>query len=158
MPETLDERAEVYRSRMAGRRVLVVLDDAAGESQVEPLIPAGAGIRRPATSPRSAGHLPPALRIAGARLVAHPHSQAGWLVERLADTHRRLERAGPDVNARVTGATRHPSTPLGHFGGQGLTCRNRIKRRSIPTPFHGTRPRRTRRSMERSKRHLVSEQ
>ncbi|MGL5857466.1 MAG: AfsR/SARP family transcriptional regulator [Angustibacter sp.] len=35
------ERAEVYRARLAHRRVLVVLDDAASEDQVRPLLPGG---------------------------------------------------------------------------------------------------------------------
>jgi DNA-binding SARP family transcriptional activator len=39
IPEGLDERAEVYRNLLAGRKVLVVLDDAASESQVLPLFP-----------------------------------------------------------------------------------------------------------------------
>ncbi|RSS80286.1 tetratricopeptide repeat protein [Streptomyces sp. WAC06614] len=39
IPESLDERAEMYRTLLASRRVLVVLDDAASESQVRPLLP-----------------------------------------------------------------------------------------------------------------------
>jgi DNA-binding SARP family transcriptional activator len=39
IPETLDERAEMYRTLLATRRILVVLDDAASESQVRPLLP-----------------------------------------------------------------------------------------------------------------------
>ncbi|MFJ5098296.1 AfsR/SARP family transcriptional regulator [Streptomyces sp. NPDC088557] len=39
IPESLDERAEMYRTLLANRRVLVVLDDAASESQVRPLLP-----------------------------------------------------------------------------------------------------------------------
>ncbi|WP_214416774.1 AfsR/SARP family transcriptional regulator [Sphaerisporangium fuscum] len=39
MPEGLEERAEMYRALLADRRVLVVLDDAATESQVMPLLP-----------------------------------------------------------------------------------------------------------------------
>ncbi|MFI8104834.1 AfsR/SARP family transcriptional regulator [Streptomyces sp. NPDC086023] len=39
IPETLDERGEMYRTLLASRRVLVVLDDAAAESQVRPLLP-----------------------------------------------------------------------------------------------------------------------
>ncbi|MEV7541056.1 BTAD domain-containing putative transcriptional regulator [Streptomyces sp. NPDC089915] len=39
IPESQDERAEMYRTLLARRRVLVVLDDAASERQVWPLLP-----------------------------------------------------------------------------------------------------------------------
>ncbi|MET9611081.1 BTAD domain-containing putative transcriptional regulator [Streptomyces sp. NPDC006512] len=39
IPESQDERAEMYRTLLASRRVLVVLDDAASESQIRPLLP-----------------------------------------------------------------------------------------------------------------------
>ncbi|WP_051798851.1 AfsR/SARP family transcriptional regulator [Catenuloplanes japonicus] len=39
IPIDLTERADAYRSRMAGRRVLVLLDDAADEAQIRPLLP-----------------------------------------------------------------------------------------------------------------------
>jgi DNA-binding SARP family transcriptional activator/Tfp pilus assembly protein PilF len=137
IPEGMDERAEVYRSLIADRKVLVVLDDVVGESQVLPLLPgngnaavivtsrsrlaglAGATrievdvfdadkslnlLARIVGAPRvqaqteeaeavaeHCGHLPLALRIAGARLVAHPHWSIQRLVERLADETRRLD-------------------------------------------------------------------
>jgi len=39
IPESLDERADMYRSRLWDLRVLVVLDDARSEDQVRPLLP-----------------------------------------------------------------------------------------------------------------------
>ncbi|MFC5833996.1 AfsR/SARP family transcriptional regulator [Nonomuraea insulae] len=42
-PESPEERADLYRSLMAQRQVLVVLDDARSEQQIRPLLPGGAG-------------------------------------------------------------------------------------------------------------------
>ena len=43
IPDDYSERAVCYRSRLAGRRVLIVADDAATAAQVRPLIPGTAG-------------------------------------------------------------------------------------------------------------------
>ncbi|WP_233512290.1 AAA family ATPase [Micromonospora deserti] len=46
VPEGVDERAGWYRSRDAGRRILLVVDGVTGAEQVRPLIPAGPGPAR----------------------------------------------------------------------------------------------------------------
>ncbi|MFI8991077.1 ATP-binding protein [Streptomyces antimycoticus] len=40
LPDTLEERAALWRDRLAGRRMLLILDNAASPDQVEPLLPA----------------------------------------------------------------------------------------------------------------------
>jgi DNA-binding SARP family transcriptional activator len=137
LPDAVDERAEMYRNLLAGRKILVVLDDAMSESQVSPLLPGSGAAGVIITSRRRlaglagathvelnvfdadksidllaritgevrvqsealaaaqvaehCGHLPLALRIAGARLSARPHWSIQQLVERLADETRRLD-------------------------------------------------------------------
>jgi DNA-binding SARP family transcriptional activator len=43
VPPRTDEREELYRSRVAGRRLIMVLDNAHNERQVRPLLPGGPG-------------------------------------------------------------------------------------------------------------------
>jgi transcriptional regulator with XRE-family HTH domain len=63
IPEHLDDRAALYRSVLADRRVLVVLDDAADEHQIYPLLPAGAGCRVIVTGRRRLSGLGDALSL-----------------------------------------------------------------------------------------------
>jgi DNA-binding SARP family transcriptional activator/tetratricopeptide (TPR) repeat protein len=50
IPEGLEERVQQYRARLANRRVLVVLDNAASEAHVRPLLPASSGCAALVTS------------------------------------------------------------------------------------------------------------
>jgi tetratricopeptide (TPR) repeat protein len=43
LPGPLDERASLWRSKIAGRRVLLILDDAVSAEQITPLLPGAAG-------------------------------------------------------------------------------------------------------------------
>jgi tetratricopeptide (TPR) repeat protein len=151
VPEGIEERAELYRALLSERRMLVVLDNAGGESQVRPLLPGTpqsavlvtsrarlgglpgavhvdldlfdpghsvellariAGAERIDAEPEATaalaelcGHLPLALRIAGARLAARPHWSIDDLVERLENEARRLDElkhSGLGIRASIS--------------------------------------------------------
>lgn len=63
IPEGLDERAELYRDQLAGGHVLIVLDDAADERQVLPLVPGSPGCSVLVTSHRRLTGLTGAYRV-----------------------------------------------------------------------------------------------
>jgi DNA-binding SARP family transcriptional activator len=63
LPDSLDELAAMYRSRLAERRILVVLDDAAGVTQVTPLIPGSPACAVIMTARRHLSGLPCAHRF-----------------------------------------------------------------------------------------------
>ncbi|MGW3966672.1 BTAD domain-containing putative transcriptional regulator [Amycolatopsis sp. NPDC005003] len=166
IPAGRAERVDLYRSLLADRRVLVVLDDAAGEKQVRPLLPAGAGCAVLVTSrvrlaalegatlldlqelpevetlellarlvgPRLAaepgaaleivrlcGHLPLAVRIAGARLAARPE----WTVSRLA---QRLGRKQRLLNELVLGDLEVRGSLAVSYDGLGEPERTALRR------------------------------
>jgi transcriptional regulator with XRE-family HTH domain len=63
VPDDLDEAAAHFRSVLAGRRVLIVLDDAADAEQVAPLLPGTAGSAAIITSRRVMSALPQARHV-----------------------------------------------------------------------------------------------
>ncbi|MEV5841116.1 BTAD domain-containing putative transcriptional regulator [Streptomyces sp. NPDC051985] len=125
MPEGLDARAALYRSLSAGRRLLVLLDNAREAAQVRPLLPGGPGCLVLVTSRSGLGGLTSAdgarpvvldvlsaaeartalaRRIGGARVAAEPRAVAE-IVARTA----RLPLALAIVAAR---AAYRPAFPL----------------------------------------------
>ncbi len=64
IPEDVEEKADLYRSRLANNRVLIVLDGATSENEVMPLLPAGAGCAVIVTSRAMLSRLPGAHTIA----------------------------------------------------------------------------------------------
>jgi DNA-binding SARP family transcriptional activator len=96
IPVEAEERAAQYRTRLAGKRVLVVLDDARDAAQVRPLLPGSASC---AVLITSRGRLP---ELSGGRLmdldVLAP-AEARALFERVAGRER--TQAEPDATVAV---------------------------------------------------------
>ncbi len=85
VPAGLAERAAAYRSRLAGRRVLVVLDDAADVAQVQPLLPGTPGSAALVTSRSRLVGLP----VTGAtQLGTLTHDEARALLAKVITAER----------------------------------------------------------------------
>ncbi|MEU9352476.1 BTAD domain-containing putative transcriptional regulator [Streptomyces griseoloalbus] len=85
IPTELDERAALYRSRLAQQRVLIVLDNAADMDQVTPLLPGAPTCAVVVTSRSGLATLPVSLRIV---LGALPSAEALRLFTRLIGAAR----------------------------------------------------------------------
>ncbi len=96
LPDSLDERVDRFRTYLADRRVLVVLDDAVSESQVRPLLPGG---HSSAVLITSRNRLP---GLAGAHLIELgmlSPDEATALLTRIAGEQR--IRSAPEAAAQI---------------------------------------------------------
>ncbi len=89
IPRDTDERAALYRERLAGTRTLIVLDNAADEMQIRPLLPGDAGCAVLITSRRRLEGLDDASTFS---LDVLPRSDAVALLRGVADR-------GPDFTS-----------------------------------------------------------
>jgi tetratricopeptide (TPR) repeat protein len=98
IPPGAEPRARLWRDRLAGRRVLLVLDDAAGHEQVRPLLPGTAG---GAVLVTCRGHLTGLEDATAISLGVLPAEEAAHLLARLS---RRADVSPGDAAAtRITG-------------------------------------------------------
>jgi tetratricopeptide (TPR) repeat protein/DNA-binding XRE family transcriptional regulator len=96
IPQSLAERASLYRSRLANRRVLVVADDAASAAQVQPLLP-GTGQSAVLVTSRSDLAGPPGSRLI--QLDPLSPRESVQLLERIVGRER--VAAEPDAAAAL---------------------------------------------------------
>ncbi|MFD9375425.1 BTAD domain-containing putative transcriptional regulator [Streptomyces sp. NPDC059999] len=97
LPAGLDERAQLYRTLLADRRVLIVLDNAADDTQVRPLLPGGGATRTLVTGVR-----PDLASLEGTRLVRlgpMTPTEATRLLARIAGSDRLA--GDPQAVARI---------------------------------------------------------
>jgi DNA-binding SARP family transcriptional activator/Flp pilus assembly protein TadD len=99
IPTTLEEASAAFRSRVADRRVLVVLDNAADAAQVVPLLPASPGSRVLVTSRQALVSLDGAAHL---QLDVLEPDEAVELLGRLAGPER--VAAEPEAAAEVAAA------------------------------------------------------
>ena len=85
IPDAMSERASLYRSRLADRRVLLVADDAASAAQVQPLLPGTAGSAVVVTSRARLAGLPGAIMF---ELDPFTPSEAVGLLARIVGGQR----------------------------------------------------------------------
>ncbi|MEU5879911.1 BTAD domain-containing putative transcriptional regulator [Spirillospora sp. NPDC047279] len=127
IPETLRERAALYRSRLAGKRVLVVADDAAGPEQIQPLLPGTPGCAilitsRNRTLNLDGAHLLGLERLSrseGVRMLGRIIGPLRVAADEEAATAVVAACDGFPLAVRIVGArlAGRPSWPLAHMAG-----------------------------------------
>lgn len=138
IPDGLGERAEVYRTLLAGRRMLVVLDEVHAESQVRPLLPGepgwlqhgDAGVRAPLSlSPAGLGE--DAKRLLRALAVLDSPDCPTWVGAALLDVR---EPVAQDLFDELADAQLVEVTGLGPFARYRLHDLVRLFARELPAP------------------------
>ncbi|WP_371407377.1 helix-turn-helix domain-containing protein [Kribbella sp. NBC_00662] len=137
----VDEDAARYRSALAGRRVFVLLDDAASESQVLPLLPGSSTCAVLITSRRPLTALPGAAQLA---LAALPdHEALSMLAQVVGDGRVESDRAGAQAIVRLCGGlplalriagarlAAQPSWSVREFAQRLQTSRRRLDELSV---------------------------
>jgi DNA-binding SARP family transcriptional activator len=101
LPADPDERAEVYRLALAGRHLLLTLDDAVDDEQVQPLLP-GSGDTAVLITSRGRLSTPPGARVL--QLAELPHGHSVRLLARILGAERvNREPAAAAAIARYCG-------------------------------------------------------
>ena len=113
IPAALRDRSALWRSHLAGRRVLLLLDDAASHEQVEPLLPGTPGSLALITSRRHLSALADAFSIC---LETLPPDEAAALLIRLAGRPD-LDDADPAVE-KINRLCGHLPLAIGMLAGQ----------------------------------------
>jgi DNA-binding SARP family transcriptional activator len=111
LPATLSERAAVWRSALAGRRVLIVLDDASDSAQIRDLMPATPGCVVIVTAARQIVDLP---GVRWTRLDVLRPAEAVGLLGRIAGVQR--VRAEADVAVRLAAVFSYLPLPVRFIG------------------------------------------
>jgi DNA-binding SARP family transcriptional activator/transcriptional regulator with XRE-family HTH domain/Tfp pilus assembly protein PilF len=126
IPAGLEERAALYRSRLADQRMLVVLDNAATEAQVMPLLPGAPGCLVLVTSRRwlagldythtlSLDTLPPVDAVALFRRSVGESRVAGQPLEVLAELVELCGRLPLAIRIAAARLRSHPTWNLEHL-------------------------------------------
>jgi hypothetical protein len=102
IPRELDARAALFRDRLRGRRALLLLDNAASEEQVQPILPGSPGVLVIVTSRRSLAGLDGAHPL---ELGVFSQSDAVGLFTRIVGTER--VTAEPAMASRIADLCGH---------------------------------------------------
>ncbi|MFD0340327.1 ATP-binding protein [Streptomyces sp. NPDC127117] len=164
IPDGLDARAGLWRDRLTGKRMLLVLDDASGHAQVEPLLPGAKGCLALVTSrrrlaaldgatPLPVGTLSPAdAALLFTRLIHRPHttSAESEAVAALVELCGCLPLAIALLAGRLA---HHPHWNLAEFAEEFAATRDRLGElatsdravaAAFDTSYHGLPPERQR--------------